>query len=309
MKRKKEHLLSFSQVLSAIILVMVIAAINLFVYFWPRQEEIVEEVVVEEEKPAPVYLTKQKAKNEPRLFYFDPNTADSLTLIELGFRPWQVQNMYKYRAKGGRFKKPEDLRKLYGLSDSAYNELRPYIRIDSTQWVAHRDSMRILRHERDSLKRVTHNLRRDSIYTARGYRIKKDTIIELNSTDAETLEYIRGIGPNTARHIMQYGKELGGYVSPEQIREIHVLQDYKVPFDTIIPHLRAEKDSVTRMRVNYIGVDRLQRHPYLSFTQAKAIYELRRTKLYLNTIDDLRTLPCLTEEDIRRLRPYLSFEQ
>ena len=108
---------------------------------------------------------------------------------------------------------------------------------------------------------------------------------------------------------MRYGQQLGGYVSPEQIREIQALRDYKVPFDTIIPHLTAEKDSITRLRVNYIGVDRLQRHPYLNFTQAKAIYELRRNKFYLKSIDELRSLPCLTEEDIQRLEPYLSFEK
>ena len=84
---------------------------------------------------------------------------------------------------------------------------------------------------------------------------------------------------------------------------------YKVNFDSIIPHLTAERDSVARLRVNYIGVERLQRHPYLSFTQAKAIYELRRNKFYLKSIDDLRGLNCLTDEDIRRIEPYLSFEK
>ena len=300
MKRKREHILTKTQIVSAIVLVLIMVGVNIVAHFWPRGEAIVEEEEIED-----VVYTPQPT----RLFAFDPNTADSLTLMELGFRPRQITSMMKYRAKGGRYKQPEDMRKFVLKDDSAFAALRPYIRIDSTAWVARRDSLRMLRHERDSLKHVADSLRRDSIYSARGYRVKKDTVIELNNTDTAALQYIRGIGPAVARHIVRYGQQLGGYVSQEQIREIKALQDYKVPFDTIIPHLTAERDSVTRMRVNYIGVDRLQRHPYLSFTQAKAIYELRRNKFYLKSIDELRELPCLTEEDIRRLEPYLSFEK
>lgn len=300
MKRKREHILTKTQIVSAIVLVLIMVGVNIVAHFWPRGEAIVEDEEIEDVVYAP---------QPTRLFAFDPNTADSLTLIELGLRPWQVKNMMRYRAKGGRYKQPEDFRKLYGLTDSAFAALRPYIRIDSTAWVARRDSLRLLKHERDSLKHVADSLRRDSIYAARGYQVKKDTIIELNNTDTAALQYLRGVGPAVARHIVRYGQQLGGYVSPEQIREIKALRDYKVPFDSVIPHLTAEKDSVARLRVNYIGVERLQRHPYLSFAQAKAIYELRRNKFYLKSIDELRELPCLTEEDIRRLEPYLSFEK
>lgn len=301
MKRKRKHILTKTQIVSAMVLVLLMVGVNIVAHFWPREETIVVDEVYD--------LDESVKSTHTRLFTFDPNTADSLTLIELGLKPWQVRNMMKYRAKGGRYRQPDDLRKLYGMTDSTFAALRPYIRIDSTAWVARRDSLRLLRHERDSLRHVADSLRRDSIFTARGYRVKKDTIIELNNTDTAALQYIRGIGPTVARHIVRYGQQLGGYISPEQIREIQALRDYKVPFDSVIPHLTAERDSVSRMRVNYIGVERMQRHPYLSFTQAKAIYELRRNKFYLKSIDELRSLPCLTEEDIKRLEPYLSFEK
>ena len=300
MKRKREHILTKTQIVSAIVLVLIMVGVNIAAHFWPRGEAIIEDEEIEDVSSTP---------QPTRLFAFDPNTADSLTLIELGLRPWQIGNMMKYRAKGGRYRKAEDFRKLYGLTDSAYAALRPYIRIDSTAWVARRDSLRLLKHERDSLKHVADSIWRDSMYTARRFHIKKDTIVELNSADTTDLLYIWGIGSYVAKTIVWYRQDLGGYTSPEQIREIPALKGLGVQFDTIIPHLTAERDSVTRLRVNYIGVERLQRHPYLSFAQAKAIYELRRNKFYLKSIDDLRGLPCLTEEDLRRLEPYLSFEK
>jgi DNA uptake protein ComE-like DNA-binding protein len=73
------------------------------------------------------YAQKQDATGE--LFYFDPNTADSTQLLRLGLRPWQVRNIYKYRAKGGRYRQKEDFAMLYGLTLEQYRRLEPYIRI------------------------------------------------------------------------------------------------------------------------------------------------------------------------------------
>lgn len=300
-KKKRQHILTTTQIVSAIVLVVVMVTINLVAHYWQHEEVVMDEELVDE---MPTVIT-----TGTRLFAFDPNTADSLTLLELGLRPWQIRNMMKYRAKGGRYRQPDDFHKLYGMTDSAFAALKPYIRIDSTAWVARRDSLRQLRHERDSLRHVADSIWRDSIYTARRFHVKKDTIVELNSADTTDLLYIWGIGSYVAKTIVWYRQDLGGYTSPEQIREIPALKGLGVQFDTIIPHLTAERDSIARLRVNYIGVERLQRHPYLSFTQAKAIYELRRNKFYLKSIDDLRGLNCLTDEDIRRIEPYLSFEK
>ena len=42
-----------------------------------------------------------------RMQLFDPNTADSSTLVHLGLKPWQASNMLKYRAKNGRYRQAE----------------------------------------------------------------------------------------------------------------------------------------------------------------------------------------------------------
>ena len=62
-------------------------------------------------------------------FTFDPNTADSTQLLRLGLRPWQVRNIYRYRARGGIFRSKEDFARLYGLTVKEYRSLEPLIRI------------------------------------------------------------------------------------------------------------------------------------------------------------------------------------
>ena len=286
------------QLIGGIILVVILIAVHLTIAFWPKNNPV-ENVINTEE-----IETKSPEKHKP--IPFDPNKSDSLTLLYNGLRPWQIKNLMKYRAKGGRYRTANDFRKLYGLTDSAFNALKPYIRIDSSEFVARRDSFAALRHERDSLRHRVDSLRRDSLYPQKYQHPKCDTIIELNSADTSDLQYIKGIGAYTANHIVWYRNKLGGYVSPEQIREIDALKG--VTLDSVIPHLTANTDSVKPLKVNYCSVEHMQRHPYLSFAQAKAIYTLRRNKLKIKSIDELRQIAELNDSIITKLTPYLSFE-
>ena len=66
---------------------------------------------------------------QPETFPFDPNTADSTTLLRLGLAPWQVRAIYKYRARGGRYHRTEDFQRLPGMTPELWNRLASSIRI------------------------------------------------------------------------------------------------------------------------------------------------------------------------------------
>lgn len=216
---------------------------------------------------------------------FDPNTADSLTLRALGLKGWQVHNLLRYRERGGRYRRPTDMKRLYGMTDSLYAVLEPYIEIAPVAM----DSVAV----HDSLP----------LYVS----TKRDTILELNSTDTAELQLLRGIGRYTAVRIIRYREQLGGYASPEQLREIDDLPESTV-LDSILPHLTAAADSIRPLYVNRAKVETLMHHPYLSYTQAEAIYRLRRSRTRLTSVDELRALPSMDEPTLRRLIPYLCFE-
>ena len=131
-------------------------------------------------------------------------------------------------------------------------------------------------------------------------RVKKDTILDLNHCDTAELQLIRGIGRYTASQIVQYRERLGGFYSPEQLKD-EVFG--KLSLDTLLYRFTADSTAVQRMDVNRASIDRLQRHPYIRYEQAKAIYTLRRKKVRLESIEDLRALPEMTEEDLRRAAP------
>ena len=63
-------------------------------------------------------------------FDFDPNTADSTTLLRLGFAPYMVRGIYKYRAKGGRYHEPSDVMRIPGMTNELWMRLASHIQID-----------------------------------------------------------------------------------------------------------------------------------------------------------------------------------
>lgn len=224
-----------------------------------------------------------------RMQAFDPNVADSNTLVHLGFKPWQAKNMLKYRAAGGRYRKPEDLKKLYGMTDSMYLALVPYITIVQV--------------ENDSVLADTLGLDSLPVWTSE----KKDTLINLRTADTTELKMIRGIGSYRARQIVGYRERLGGFVRVEQVKEILGMESTEV--DSILAHLWIDSVAVEQMNVNTIGVQRLSRHPYLRFEQAKAIYELRRRKIRLDSIQQLQAIDCISGETLDKIAPYLNFDK
>lgn len=236
-----------------------------------------------------------------RMQVFDPNTADSSTLVHVGLKKWQASNMLKYRAKGGRYRRAEDIKKLYGMTDSMYMALLPYIKIDTIAVDQYRDSVR--RSQRDSM--VVDSMPR---YVSQ----KRDTILNLRTADTTELKMIRGIGSYRAKQIVRYREQLGGFAHVKQLYEVKALQPLltdSMSSDSLLAHFWLDSVIIDPLRVNSAGVEKLQRHPYLSFEQAKAIYELRRKKIHLDSITQLKKVECFTEQELKRLTPYLSFER
>ena len=99
-----------------------------------------------QDKKYPVYRGRYSSpaypKKEIRPAAFDPNTADSATFLSLGLPTWMAGNILRYRRKQGRFRRPEDFRKIYGLTEEQYRTLQPYIRIAETPVL--QDTSRIL---------------------------------------------------------------------------------------------------------------------------------------------------------------------
>ena len=226
--------------------------------------------------------------SKPNLFYFDPNTADSTQLLSLGLQPWQVRNIYKYRAKGGVYRKPTDFARLYGLTVKQYKALEPYIRISSDYLPA----STLVKEEEEEVVRDTIKY---------PVKISDDEYIVLNRADTAQLKRVPGIGSWYAKQIVRYGNRLGGYVDVGQLAEIEGFPEEALQYFAV------EQPSVTRLNLNRLTLNEMSRHPYIGFYRAKAIIDYRRLYGKINSLDDLKLNKHFTPEAIEKLKPYVMF--
>lgn len=169
-----------------------------------------------------------------------------------------------------------------------------------------RAEWKIIRQQQYDSFRIADSLWRDSVgWHFAAKHIKKDTILDLNHCDTTDLQFIRGIGPYAARQIVRYREALGGYYSTTQLTDEYFS---KLRLDTLLYRFTADTTAIQPIPVNTASVNTMQRHPYIRYSQAKAIYTLRRQRLTLRSVNDLHALPELTDSDLQRLAPYLHFE-
>lgn len=232
---------------------------------------------------------------------FDPNTADSTVLLGLGLQPWQVRSIYKYRANGGVYSRPEDFARLYGLSLKKYKELRPYIRIAKDYRPA-AESVGQTNHfpKKDDI-RVSGVAQQDISSSMRPMKLKAGQTLSVNASDTTELQRVPGIGPYYARKIVRLRDRLGGIVSKEQLLEIEGFPESALPYFTI------SGSNIRKLNINKATAEQLRSHPYITYIMAREITNYRRMHGTIQNIDDLSLLPDFTKETRNKLRPYLEY--
>jgi competence ComEA-like helix-hairpin-helix protein len=71
-----------------------------------------------------------QTKTQTRLFRFNPNTIDSVTLESLDLPVNVKSNLLKFRNRKGKFHVVSDFKKIYGVTDSVYGKVESYLFLD-----------------------------------------------------------------------------------------------------------------------------------------------------------------------------------
>jgi len=263
-------------------------------------------------------FTYAEKEQEVETFPFDPNTADSTALLRLGLSPWQVRSIYRYRAKLGRYHTPEDFMRVPNLTVEQWERLKNYIRIaPQFRYIEPKPRKAPSPEEgrKGSLKEdyimISSVVKEDTAQESpsssgeglgRGLKLSVGQTIDINTADTALLKQIPGIASKRAARIVAYRNALGGFVAIEQAMEATEMPD------SVLNYMTISQLPVTKINVNKLSVKQLMKHPYLNFYQAKAIFEHRRNKGPLHSIEELSRLEGFRPTDLDRLRPYIAFE-
>lgn len=220
------------------------------------------------------------SEKKEQLFNFNPNSATTDELKQLGFSEKLIHTLINYRNKGGRFHKKEDLKKVYGIKENFYQAIESYIVFDSVKQAAplHSDNYR----EEKSLSDE----------------------MELNSADSISLVKLRGIGPSFAHRIIAYRNKLGGFYKMEQLKEVYGLDSSM--YALVSSQLDINDQQLTTININTATVDELKRHPYIKYNFANLIVNYRTQHGLYKDVDDIKKLRLVSDELYLKLAPYLT---
>ena len=224
---------------------------------------------------------------------FDPNLADSIEFLRLGLPSYVIKNVIKYRQKGGRFSTPESFARIYGLTEAKFKELQPYIYISE-------EFIKKPNRKKSAQERSKREERVDSLQ--KPFKYPEGTLVDVNTADTTELKKIPGIGGGIARRIVAYRNRLGGFYTLDQLNEVEFVTA------DLLKWFKLEGDSVRKLPINRVGLDKLRAHPYINFYQAKVIVEYRRKKGEIKSLSQLALYEEFTEKDFKRLSAYISFD-
>lgn len=215
------------------------------------------------------------------LFDFDPNTAPLADWQRLGLNERTSKTIVKYLSKGGKFYKPEDLQKIWGMPEGFYERVKEHVKIVSAAkaYPAY-ENRPFVREER------------------------KPNLININEADTTAFIALPGIGSKLSVRIVNFREKLGGFYSVEQIGETWGLPDST--FQKLKPRLQINGDNVRKINVNAATKDELKSHPYIRWNLANAIVEYRNQHGNFKSLEELRNIVLIDETTFDKIVHYLS---
>lgn len=280
----------------------------IFLRFYERKPTVASPAIVQLEsglkvkaQPSEEYaenadyaLLQQPANSvsEVSLFYFDPNTASTDDWQKLGVREKTIHTIQNYLAKGGRFRKPDDLRKIYGLKPADADRLVPYVKIAADEKLAQRNY---------SSNPDYSPPRKANDKHAQDYK----RIIEINAADTTALIMLPGIGSKLAARIVNYRDKLHGFYSVDQLGETYGLPDST--FQKIKPRLSVNPALIRKIPVNAATADELKT-PLIKYNVANAIIQYRQKNGPFKSLEALKNIPLIDNYLYQKIVFYLSVD-
>lgn len=233
----------------------------------------------------PSYKKELPIKKET--FYFDPNTASVDDWIRLGIRKRTAETIQKYISKGGKFYKPEDIKKIYGLSATDVERLIPYVSIKNLK--------------KDFSAKEEKSFAKEN-YSSK-YAIQP---FDINLADTSAYISLPGIGSKLSKRILAFREKLGGFYSVEQVGETYFLPDST--FQKIKKYLFVKDPFIKKININASSVDVMKAHPYINYNVANAIFQYRQQHGDYKSVQEIKKIMTITDDVYNKAAPYLTTE-
>ncbi len=220
------------------------------------------------------------------LFTFDPNTITFEELRRLGFDKRTAVGIVKYRAAGKVFGIAEEFALCYGVSDSMYQRLRPYIKIGS-QYATQPRKTKAPNEESSTKVR--------SRFSPRPFeRFHIDTV---------GVEYLRKIGFSTrqAEALIEYRNRGKGIFSMNELRDCYAVSEEMADSLSHFIILSKRNPLEGLIEINSADSATLRKVRGIGERSVVAIMQYRKLLGGFVQKEQLGELKCVTAENFERI--------
>ncbi len=243
-------------------------------------------------------LTEEEAAMVLKPFSFNPNTLDEQGWLKMGFTSRQFQSINNYLSKGGKFRKPKDLKKMYCISEVEFEIVEPFIVIEES-----------VEKGVDSRERrnKTQSGKKDYSKKTNKREVVKYVQLELNSADSAKLVGNLKLYPSIASRVIKYKMKLGGFYKKEQLLDVYNFP--KGYYQKIEAFIEVDSSLINKINVNSIAFKQLLKHPYFDYETVKIIFnnKPKKGKMYYSGFQELSELTGINDSIAERIKHYLYF--
>ncbi len=196
----------------------------------------------------------------------------------------QAEAIEKAKSKGFKFRRAEDLAKIYVIGEKGYERLKNYV---------------VIPEEKKEFAQQKSESKEENKTFAK-------PLININLADTFELVKLNGIGASYARRIFKYRTLLGGFYEISQLKEVWNLPDSTV--QKIAPLVIIDAKDIATISVNNAAIEVLGKHPYIKFTAGRLLIAYREQHGKFTTIETSQRAMMLNDSTFNKVKPYLRLE-
>jgi DNA uptake protein ComE-like DNA-binding protein len=243
-------------------------------------------------------VTFHSYKKEAQRFKFNPNKINAKQWQSLGLSIKQSEIILKYISKGGKFKKAEDVLKIWAVNKQTWEELIPYIVLDENL----PPNQPLISPNKDTSAEEI-QVKKAKEKAERFEAFKQTLLFEFNTCSKWNLKQLDLLDSLTIEKVFKYKTALGGFTSLAQLYEIEGVDTSN--FNKLKRHLTLDVNSVKTININTCSVSQLNKHPYLSYNVALALVNYRNAHGKYAQINDLKKCMAMNDKLLKKITPYL----
>lgn len=234
------------------------------------------------------------AQSHFELISFDPNEVSADFLVQAGLNQRSAKMLNKYVNAGGKIRSTDDLLKVYFMDTAWVDSLSDYFDFPEKETPSY-----------EQKKEFKTDVRRDSFPE---YKTKKKLIVSLdiNTADSVSLINLPGLGPFYAKEIIRLREKLGGIRDYSQLSMIYKMSEENI--DRIADVTFIDPATFSYININEVKLDRLGRHPYIKWKEAKTLLNYRFQHGPFLKLEDIKKCGVISDSTYLNLAPYLILE-